>query len=502
MKTLIKLELNKLTSNKLLFLLFGLTIFSMDERITQTLSSQQFILYIFTEHYYLTYLMMPIFMLSIYSSLGDDMEYILIRSTSYWNYFKGKLAVYGIFSFVFVIAQFVVAFIMSIGLRSDNNFNVPNNPSYELFEYYSQHFSSVTQAIFINCIYMIAGLFIVSIAFFTINNFFNKKVSTKIIIIAYILMIFGLKIDKVNNLPILFIDNYIIFHRNFSYDLKLFINILTMIAVFIVACILNKKYWNKKLKIKDIRKNKIEAGSYYKRLLFSRYNIVIICSVLILMSFWGLLKGNSSFESMNDYLVNLFVGHPVNNIRIIEFLEMLVLNTTPIYIIAIFIEQESSERSLFVNIRFGKGIKWMNSVLKTSMIFVVSYVLLNIAIPIAIGIFNNIPITSQVIQLSTNIFIIKVLDLSLQVLVLILLYSLSKNITLSFLSLLLLNSLCFLPFKWCLYLPFGMSSLSRFKYIIGDYGLTLIPVIIELSAFILLSFIYIEKFAYKKILID
>lgn len=498
MKTLIKLDLNKLISNKLLFLLFGLTIFSMDERITQTLSSQQFILYIFTEHYYLTYLMMPIFMLSIYSSLDDDMEYILIRSTSYWNYFKGKLAVYGIFSFVFVIAQFVVAFIMSIGLRSDNNFNVPNNPSYELFGYYSQHFSSVTQATFINCIYMIAGLFIVSIAFFTINNFFSKKVSTKIMIIVYILMIFGLKIDKVNNLPILFIDNYIIFHRNFGYDLKLFINILTMTTVLIVVCILNKKYWNKKLKIKDIRKNKI---SYYKRLLFSRYNIVMICSVLILMSFWGLLKGNSSFESMNDYLVNLFVGHPVNNIRIIEFLEMLVLNTTPIYIIAIFLEQESSERSLFINIRFGKGIKWMNSILKTSMLFVVSYVLLNIAIPIAIGIFNNIPITSQVIQLSTNIFIIKVLDLSLQVLVLILLYSLSKNMTLSFLSLLLLNSLCFLPFKWCLYLPFGISSLSRFKYI-GDYGLTLIPVIIELSAFILLSFIYIEKFAYKKILID
>ena len=498
MKTLIKLDLNKLISNKLLFLLFGLTIFSMDERITQTLSSQQFILYIFTEHYYLTYLMMPIFMLSIYSSLGDDMEYILIRSTSYWNYFKGKLAVYGIFSFVFVIAQFVVAFIMSIGLRSDNNFNVPNNPSYELFGYYSQHFSSVTQAIFINCIYMIAGLFIVSIAFFTINNFFSKKVSTKIMIIVYILMIFGLKIDKVNNLPIVFIDNYIIFHRNFGYDSKLFINILTMTTVLIVVCILNKKYWNKKLKIKDIRKNKI---SYYKRLLFSRYNIVMICSVLILMSFWGLLKGNSSFESMNDYLVNLFVGHPVNNIRIIEFLEMLVLNTTPIYIIAIFLEQESSERSLFINIRFGKGIKWMNSILKTSMLFVVSYVLLNIAIPIAIGIFNNIPITSQVIQLSTNIFIIKVLDLSLQVLVLILLYSLSKNMTLSFLSLLLLNSLCFLPFKWCLYLPFGISSLSRFKYI-GDYGLTLIPVIIELSAFILLSFIYIEKFAYKKILID
>ena len=498
MKTLIKLDLNKLISNKLLFLLFGLTIFSMDERITQTLSSQQFILYIFTEHYYLTYLMMPIFMLSIYSSLDDDMEYILIRSTSYWNYFKGKLAVYGIFSFMFVIAQFVVAFIMSIGLRSDNNFNVPNNPSYELFGYYSQHFSSVTQATFINCIYMIAGLFIVSIAFFTINNFFSKKVSTKIMIIVYILMIFGLKIDKVNNLPIVFIDNYIIFHRNFGYDSKLFINILTMTTVLIVVCILNKKYWNKKLKIKDIRKNKI---SYYKRLLFSRYNIVMICSVLISMSFWGLLKGNSSFESMNDYLVNLFVGHPVNNIRIIEFLEMLVLNTTPIYIIAIFLEQESSERSLFINIRFGKGIKWMNSILKTSMLFVVSYVLLNIAIPIAIGIFNNIPITSQVIQLSTNIFIIKVLDLSLQVLVLILLYSLSKNMTLSFLSLLLLNSLCFLPFKWCLYLPFGISSLSRFKYI-GDYGLTLIPVIIELSAFILLSFIYIEKFAYKKILID
>ena len=315
-------------------------------------------------------------------------------------------------------------------------------------------------------------------------------------------MIFGLKIDKVNNLPIVFIDNYIIFHRNFGYDLKLFINILTMTTVLIVVCILNKKYWNKKLKIKDIRKNKIEADSYYKRLLFSRYNIVMICSVLILMSFWGLLKGNSSFESMNDYLVNLFVGHPVNDIRIIEFLEMLVLNTTPIYIIAIFLEQESSERSLFVNIRFGKGIKWMNSILKTSMLFVVSYVLLNIAIPIAIGIFNGIPVTGEVVELVTSIFITKSLDLSLQVLVLISMYSLSKNITLSFLSLLLFNALCFLPFKWCLYLPFGMSSLSRFKYIIGDYGLELLPVIVELLTFVLLNFIFIGKYAYKKILID
>ena len=50
-------------------------------------------------------------------------------------------------------------------------------------------------------------------------------------------MIFGLKIDKVNNLPIVFIDNYIIFHRNFGYDLKLFINILTMTTVLIVVCI-------------------------------------------------------------------------------------------------------------------------------------------------------------------------------------------------------------------------------------------------------------------------
>ena len=47
MKTLIKLELNKLTSNKLLFLLFGLTIFSMDERITQTIIATIYIIYFY-----------------------------------------------------------------------------------------------------------------------------------------------------------------------------------------------------------------------------------------------------------------------------------------------------------------------------------------------------------------------------------------------------------------------------------------------------------------------
>lgn len=499
MKYLIKADINKLLSKKFLFLLFGLIIFSLEEIIAGRLSSKQMVLYILTEHYYLTYFMIPVFMLIVYGSLEEDREYVLIRVGSYWNYFKSKLATYSIFSFVFVIAQVIVIFIMSINLKNDNSFVVPDNVSYELISYYSKYFDSITQAIFVASLYMIIGLFVLSILFFTINHFFDKKISSKIIIAAYIFMNLGLKIDKMNNLPIIFMDNYIIFHRNFNYDFKIFINILTMIIVFAVVCVLNKMYWNKKIKfnIKNIRFN-----DYYKNILFTKKNVFILIGVLVLMSMFSLMKSSGDFISLNDYFINIFLGHPVNSVRIIEFIEMLVLNLAPIYILSVFLEKESNDRSLFVNIRFKKASRWLNFILKNSILFILFYVVLHIMIPIVIGLLMDMEVTSGFIDLLGRIFIVKFLDLSLQFLVLLLIYCYSKNITLAFLSLLAINSLCFLPFKWILYLPFGISSLSRLKYIVGDYGLPFNIIIALLLTFILLIFTWIKNYAYKKILVD
>ena len=83
MNSLYKLEMNKLLSNKLIFLWLVLIIFNLDTRINGNLSSQQFIVEALSNHYYTIYFMIPMFLLMIISGLDDDYQYALIRSKTF-----------------------------------------------------------------------------------------------------------------------------------------------------------------------------------------------------------------------------------------------------------------------------------------------------------------------------------------------------------------------------------------------------------------------------------
>ena len=175
MNSLYKLEMNKLLSNKLIFLWLVLIIFNLDTRINGNLSSQQFIVEALSNHYYTIYFMIPMFLLMIISGLDDDYQYALIRSKTYWNYFKSKIYAYGIFSTLFVLSQCLIIAIMSIGLRNDDSFNNINSMMYDVLYFYSNKFNSPSEIILYMTIYMILGLFMTSLLICTISHYFSKK---------------------------------------------------------------------------------------------------------------------------------------------------------------------------------------------------------------------------------------------------------------------------------------------------------------------------------------
>lgn len=506
MKSLYKLELSKLLSKKFIFLWIVLIIFNLDTRINGNLSSQQFIVEALSNHYYTIYFMIPMFLLMIISGLDDDYSYALIRSKTYWNYFKSKLCAYGIFSAIFVLSQSLIIFIMSIGLGSENNFKNLDTVLYDVLNFYSHKFNSPSEVIFYIIIYMILGLFMTSLMISTINHYFSKKTSVKIIMFIYLLSAISIKITSLKLMSFLFINTYIIFHHGFIFGFGVIGSLIIEILFILILCRIYKYYWNKELKFdnKLLKKEsnnlnnnrKLGICKYHIKLLFNKYNIISILFVLLIMSLWKLVSSSDN-DSINNYLINVFLGTSIGDFSPLVMLEMLVLNLTPLYLLGVFIERECKDRSLFLNIRLKTSLTWFKSIVVVSVKFILLYTFLNILVPILLGKVIGMNFEEGLYNLIFIIFITKFLSVVFELLVLFLVYRFTTNITLSFFSLILFNLISVINNKLIYYIPFGISSLGRYEFVLSKYnlnfGLNLNTVILELLLLNIIILIYLKS---------
>ncbi|MGX4600028.1 hypothetical protein [Faecalimicrobium sp. JNUCC 81] len=513
MNSLYKLEINKLLSKKLIFLWLVLIIFNLDTRINCNLSSQQFILEALSNHYYTIYFMIPMFLLMIISGLDDDYKYALIRSKTYWNYFKSKIYAYGIFSILFVLSQVLIIAIMSIGLRNDNSFNNINSTLYSVLYFYSSKFANPSEIVLYMTIYMVLGFFMTSLLICTISRYFSKRTSIKIIIFVYLLSAISIKITSLKFISFLFINTYIIFHHSFIFGFGIILNLIIEILFILMLCKINKDYWNKGIALNIncifdnnlIKKTSNNRGlyRYHSKSLFNKSNIMSIIFVLIIMSMWKLVSSEDNL-SVNEYLINVFSGSFIGELNPLIILEMLVLNLTPIYLLSVFIERECNDRTLFLNIRLKSSLTWFKSIITVSLKFIFLYTILNILIPISIGILLGINFEDGFYNLLFTVFITKLLSIVFEFLILFLVYSFTNNITFSFFSLILFNLISVILSKLIYYIPFGISSLVRYQFILDEYGinygLNLKDVILELLILITITIIYLNS-KYKKLII-
>ena len=86
--------------------------------------------------------------------------------------------------------------------------------------------------------------------------------------------------------------------------------------------------------------------------------------------------------------------------------------------------------------------------------------MLNVLIPIFIGILLGINFEPGIYNLIFTIFITKLLSIVFEFFILFLVYTFTKNITVSFFSLILFNLVSMILSKFIYYIPFGISELA------------------------------------------
>ena len=274
----------------------------------------------------------------------------------------------------------------------------------------------------------------------------------------YVLSILWVKVPGIHAFPITGLNHLLIFHHNLGIPHRWLVTGITaaLLALFLIGsvCFPSKR----KLLGKSQERRGVQA--YYQRALFQKQNLMILCGVVLGMTVYKGLSG-PELSSGQEWVYRLFSGHGTGSFHILAFLEMLLVNTAPLYLIAVFAEASVSEQSTFVSVRSNSRKEMFHGILRTVIKFIAIYPVLWFLAGLTGGLIFADRMDLIAIQFLVECVAFKFLDILLQTLVMLFCYLLTRQITVGFLAILAGNFLCVIPQNWVHYLPFGLSGTVR-----------------------------------------
>ena len=467
---LLKKNLNGGVKGSLAGLFVVCSIFGLSNRIGHQQSFTSHILSVITDHYYLLYFMIPLFLLLCFFIVEDDSEMVVLRYKTYFKYFVSKWSSMIVISLIFMVIQLIAIGISGIGLSMSSGWETESNGVIqEVFEFYSKVFVSPLLSFIASAAYMLVGLSIVTMILMWISHFVSKSNTIKIVIFIYFLSVANIKISFLQSLRITTFNHIIILHHSLSSPTRFVITVVTIILLMSLILWMVKKRWNHKLYLPKRHLKGITP--YYIKELINKKNVVILSSIVTVMLLWKYLQRGQGL-SAEAWIVSMFSGHGTGSFHAFNFIEMILLNGSPLYLMIIFIEKMTTEHSTFVTIRLNKRREMLAGLLKAILLFIFVYGTLLTVIPVIGLVVIELPIDTSILSLIGLSVGLKMLDILVQALFILGIYCLTGQTTPGFMGLIGVNLLSIAPIK---YLPFGLSSLSRFN--LPQFSIEGIPIL-------------------------
>ncbi|MFC4388322.1 hypothetical protein ACFOZ1_10965 [Gracilibacillus marinus] len=488
MISIIKRNVNVFFNTEMWIVILVFSIYSAylkREAITFNLSYFEYLIIVMTDHYYILYFMILSFTYLIYKLYREDNEIILIRSKTYLNYYVAQIASLFIISMSFILIHLIIPMVIGIGIRFESEFtNLSIDTNTIIVGEFNQYFSNPFVALISIVFYLILGLTFLGSIFLFLNNFLTEKFVLIIIVCIYILMLLSIRSDVDSMIPFVFLNNYIILHHAFAtIDSKYYLFIIVEVALLICMMYIMKKYWYKKLSVRFFN-NPLDKWNL--NMLFTKKNLIVI----IVLSTFTVISIIIKYNNLTffDVISIQFYGHGTGYFNFIYFISLVVYNGVPVYLLSYFLEKESINRSSVLTIRLQYKQIWLSSILRSSFIFILSYIILTITVTVIVSIvfglsFNGYDYMHQIfigfgvnevntLKLLLIIIISKALELYFSFLFIFTLFGIVKNATTGFVLLELSYLLLLIDAQFVKYIPIGMSSLLRIAEFVGRNGIT------------------------------
>lgn len=490
---LIRKNITAFGIGKVIVLFAATLVFSLSLRVGNTLSFEQHLLSALSDHYYLIFFFLPLILFACFSFSEDDPEYVILRFHSYHRYFFQKWLGIGIISALIVLIQCAAILVSAVGLKRGNLWALPaGSLDTDLFHILSQPFQTPLTAFFACCIYEFLGIWLIAGLSIWLTHFTGHKWTVRIMVSLYILSILWIKVPAFHTLPVTGFNHLLILHHNLGLTNRWIVTGITVL-ILLMLIILTVRF-----QVKAPLRRKSGITAYYRKALMQKQNLWILCTVVLGITAYKGFR-DPYLTSGQEWIYDLFSGHGTGMFHVLSFLEMLIVNTAPLYLLAVFVEHSISDQSIFVAIRTRSRREILHGILQINVQFIALYSVLWFLAGIAGGLLWSHTLDADAILFLLGCVGVKFLDILLQSLVMLVCYLLTKQITVGFLTVLGSNLLCVIPQKWGAFLPFGLSSTVRMDWISLDFGIPVWSAIMVLVVLVSVLLVLIESFGTKKL---
>lgn len=234
---------------------------------------------------------------------------------------------------MFVLLHVVIALIVGMGLRFDNTFSTLTDNHLELV---SNQLSLYFNIPFFSCLiiilYMIMGYSFLGIILIFLKKYLNPLFVIISFVFLYMLILFNMHYSFGTIFPYIFLNNYIMLPHSISLmRQRYYIFFIVEVFLIIVMLFTIRKYWYKKITLHF----KSTLLFWNLSMLFSRKNLILLLTLLFISISSKLVKYGSI--TFNDLLILQFIGHSTGYFNLLNFINLLIYNGLPIYLLCIFV---------------------------------------------------------------------------------------------------------------------------------------------------------------------
>ncbi|MFQ7550010.1 MAG: hypothetical protein ACLRMZ_06575 [Blautia marasmi] len=289
------------------------------------ISYEQHILSAVSDHYYLTYFMLPILLLSCFSFLEDDGIPVISRFHSYHAYFLGKWLGTWAAAFLLTAVQTTAILLSGMGLPFGDQWGLPAGAAEtELFSMLQQIFPAPVQAFLVCTLYQFAGSWLIFGICMWIGHFaggeglflsFPAFICSRLYGSSFRLFrtcpygIWSLTDPAPQSGRTLSLCS----HRGY-------------LPAPSLAAILSLRFWWRGLPHIQLRGRGMAA--YYVHELMIRKNLLILFGVVFGITLYKGM-GHSHTESGTEWIYTLFAGHGTGYFQVLPFIEQWITGGAP-----------------------------------------------------------------------------------------------------------------------------------------------------------------------------
>ncbi|KPU44759.1 hypothetical protein OXPF_18450 [Oxobacter pfennigii] len=437
-------------------LLWGLSLlFGLSERTGQNLFLPLHVLAVLNDQYYFIFAVLPIFLFFCASVMEDDVPMVLLRYRTYGRYFYVKWRGLAVLSVLLWMGQMLAIMISGFGLSINGSWYISEGPKADIFHLLQGIFLYPVEAVFCSAGYLLLGYWVIGLTALWLGHFCQRSLAAKLLMGLYLPAVAWIKLPAMSRPPFVFftgINHWILLLHNLTEPWRTMVTAGTTLALIIGMVWSVRWKWRWQPNLPKYRQTGL--ARYYRRLLFSKQNVLALATVIFLLAIWSWLRGGPPADA-TDWLFRLFAGHGTGYFYPMGFLFLLVIDTLPLWPLCVLSEQAAGEKTAFLTIRLTWRRELVGSILNTAFLWILFCGCLLTFAAVIPPLMQDQPVD---VWLTLTAVGLKILDICLQFLLIFAALCLTGHTTIGFIAVVLMHFLCVLPVSW---LPVGLSSMLR-----------------------------------------